>query len=76
MQQSFSKIKITDTLFCGKHYYEVICMLISNVYRMKRGNFSIERCKNYNGILLQNIFTPSTLRVKLKYFRSYFFIKC
>lgn len=37
MQQSFSKIKITDTLFCGKHYYEVICMLISNVYRMKRG---------------------------------------
>lgn len=37
MQQSLSKITITYMLFCGKHYYEVICMLFSNVYRMKRG---------------------------------------
>lgn len=37
MQYSFLKIKITDTLFCGNHYYEVVCMLFSNVYRMKRG---------------------------------------
>lgn len=70
MQHSFSKIKITDALFCGKHYYEVICMLffkcISHEKRIQPGNLYIEQCKKLNWHFTTKYFNPINVAFEVK----------